>query len=86
MKTAKFSEIKEELQRNLEEKLKASPIPNEAGFTIIEGFMSFSIQGDISNNVVIGGPVIPMIGIVGNTSGRIYMFALRILMPKLWEN
>ena len=86
MKTVKFLEIKKELQDKIQEKLKLSPIPNEAGFTLIDGFTNLSLQEDISNNVIIGGPSIPMVGIVGNTSGRIYTFALRILMPDLWIN
>lgn len=84
-KIVKFSEIKDELLKNLDKKLKESPIPNEKGLSLIEGFMNFSLQGEISNNFVIGGPSIPVVGVVGNSSGRIYTFALKVLMPQLWE-
>ena len=83
MNPIKFSEIKEELQKNLQEKLKISPIPNEAGFTLIEGFITTSLQGEISGSFILGGPTIPSIGIVGNTSGRIYTFALKAVMPNI---
>ncbi len=79
----KFSEIKDDLQTALNEKLRLSLIPNESGFTLIEGFMTLPLQGEISNNVILGGPSIPVVGIVGNTSGRIYTFALKVILPKL---
>jgi len=73
MNTVKFLDIKEKLQLALQEKLKQTPIVGEAGFTLIDGFMTLPLHGDISNNLIIGGPSIPVIGIVGNTSGRVYL-------------
>lgn len=83
MTPIKFSDIKNRLQLALQEKLQLTPIPNENGFSIIEGFMTLPLQGEISNNVMIGGPNIPIIGIVGNTSGRIYTFALKAILPEI---
>lgn len=83
MTPIKFSEIKNRLQDALQEKLKLTPIPNEAGFALIEGFMTFPIQAELSNNLIIGGPNVPMVGIVGNTSGRIYTFALKAILPDI---
>lgn len=83
MRIIKFSEIKDELQTALNEKLRLAPIPNDDGFTLIEGFMTMPLQGEVSNNVIIGGPSIPVVGIVGNTSGRIYTFALKVVLPNL---
>lgn len=83
MNPIKFSDIKIELQAALQEKLKQSPILGEAGFTLVEGFMTLSLQGEVSNNIIIGGPVIPTVGVVGNTSGRIYTFALKVILPKI---
>lgn len=85
MNTIKFSDIKKDLQTELERRLKESPILNEVGFTLIDGFSNLSLQGEISNNIVIGGPTIPTVSIVGNTSGRVYTFALKAIMPNLWE-
>lgn len=83
MKPIKFSDIKEELQKKLQQKLQITPILGEAGFTLIEGFITTSLQGEISGNFILGGPTIPTIGIVGNTSGRIYTFALKAVMPEI---
>ena len=79
----KFLDIKEELQNALQEKLKQAPIVGEAGFTLIDGFMTLPLHGEISNNVIIGGPSIPVVGIVGNTSGRVYTFALKVILPRI---
>ncbi len=83
MSAIKFSDIRDKLQQALQQKLMATPISNENGFSLIEGFMTLPIQTEISNNVIIGGPNIPIIGIVGNTSGRIYTFALKAILPDI---
>lgn len=81
--SVKFLDIKDKLQSALKEKLENTPIHGEEGFTLIEGFMVTSILNEISNNIFIGGPNIPTVGIVGNTSGRIYTFALKAVLPNV---
>jgi len=83
MNTIKFSNIKAELEKALQKKLTQTPITGEDGFTLIDGFMTIALQGEISNNVIIGGPSIPVVGIVGNTSGRVYTFALKVILPSI---
>lgn len=83
MSAIQFVDIKDRLQKALQEKLKATPIPGESGFALIEGFMNLPLQLEISNNIVIGGQNIPMVGIVGNTSDRIYTFALKAVLPDI---
>jgi hypothetical protein len=79
----KFEVIKEELQKAIQEKLKLSPIPNESGFALIEGFMSLPIRPEFSNDIFLGGPSLPLVGIVGSTSGRVYTFALKAILPNI---
>jgi hypothetical protein len=83
MNPIKFTEIKDKIQEALQEKLKETPIPNEKGFALIEGFMRLPIYAEISNNLIIGGPNVPIVGIVGNTSGRLYTFALKVIFPDI---
>lgn len=83
MSTIKFSDIKPQLQQILQEKLNEKILPDEGGFVLIEGFMALPIQSEISNNIVIGVPNIPTVGIVGNKSGRIYTFALKAILPNI---
>ena len=49
---------------------------------LIDGFINQPIYNEFSGNVVIGGPTIPMIALIGN-SGRIYFFALKALLSDL---
>lgn len=83
MEPIKFSDIKEKLQAALQEKLNQNPIQGEKGFALIEGFMTLTIQGELSTNLIVGGPIIPVVGLVGNTTGRIYTFALKSILPDL---
>lgn len=81
--SVKFSEIKDKLQQELQKKLNTAQFPGEGGFTLIEGFMALPLYGEVSNNVIIGGPTLPIVGIVGNTSGRLYTFALKAILPEV---
>lgn len=83
MKPIKFDEIKEKLQAALQNKLQLSPIPNEQGFSLIEGLMSLPLRSEYGNEIFLGGLNIPVVGIVGNTSGRVYTFALKALLPDI---
>ncbi len=83
MNAIKFIEIKDELQKALQDKLNKKPVIGEDGFTLIDGFMTLSLNGEISTNIIIGGPSIPVIGIIGNTSGQIYTFALKVILPNI---
>ena len=78
-----FSEIEDRLKKALQAKLIDTPIPNEDGFTLIKGFMPLDVHKEISNNLIIGGSNVPTIGLVGGTSGRIYLFALKAVLTDL---
>lgn len=82
--SVKFSDIKDDLQKALQERLKNTSMPDEReGFALIEGFMTLPLQGEISGGMIIGGPSIPMVGIVGKTSGRVYTYALKAILPDI---
>lgn len=83
MKSIKFSEIRDDLENILREKLDKVPIPGENKFALIEGFMTLPFRTDLNDDLTIGGPQIPIVGIVGMTSGQIYIFALKLLLPHL---
>lgn len=79
----KFEDIREEILQALKEKLESNPIKNENGFAIIEGFIPLDIKKKITNKLSYGGANIPAVGLVGNNSGRIYMFALKAILPDI---
>lgn len=84
MKKVTFESIKQEIQNALSQKLKGVPFAGETtGFTLVDGFINAPLQQEIGGSLVIGGPAVPMVAIVGNSTGRIYYFALKALLPKL---
>ena len=84
MKPIKFEECKEKIQKGLDEHLKGVAFPGETkGFTVVDGFFNVPIQSELSGSFVIGGPAIPMVAIVGNKTGRIYYFALKVIAPDI---
>lgn len=78
-----FEELKPKIQEAIENKLKKFPIQGEEGFILVDGFFMFPFQKEISGAFVIGGPSVPAVAIVGKTTGRIYYFALKVLIPDL---
>jgi len=83
MTTKSFEELKPKIQEAIEAKLKGSPIVDEDGFILVDGFFMPGFQKEISGSFVIGGPSVPAVAIVGKTTGRIYYFALKVLLPDL---
>ena len=81
MTTKSFEELKPRIQKAIEAKLKGSPIAGEDDFILVDGFFMLGFQKEISGSFVIGGPSVPAVAIVGKTTGRIYYFALKVLLP-----
>jgi len=75
----KFEEYKQRITDAVQARLQLSPITGEQGFTLVDGFIMQPLSNEVSGNIVLGGPTIPMVAVVGNTSGRMYYFALKAL-------
>jgi hypothetical protein len=83
-KKIEFKDIKHELGLKLNDLLKGGFISGEDdGFTMIEGILMQPIQNEISSSLMLCGPTVPSVAIVGNKSGRIYYFALKKLLPRI---
>lgn len=84
MEEIKFEDYKARLLKVVDERLRTNPITGERnGFTLIEGFFNQPFQKELTGSLVIGGPALPLVALVGNSSGRIYFFALKILLPDI---
>lgn len=79
MTAIKFEDYKQRITDAVQVKLRAAPVTGEDGFTLVDGFIMQPLSNEVSGNIVLGGPTIPLVAIVGNTSGRIYYFALKAL-------
>lgn len=83
MNPIKFDDYKQRITDAIQAKLQSGLIAGENGFTLVDGFIMQPLNKEVSGNFVIGGPTIPLVAIVGNTSGRMYYFALKALLPDL---
>lgn len=82
-KIIKFSEIKEDLVKVLNEKIKNNKLHLSEKVTIVDGFVNQPLSMELSGSFIIGGPAVPMIMLVGDESGRIYYFALKAILPEI---
>ena len=83
MTPIKFEEYKQRITNAIQTKLQASPIQGENGFTLVDGFIMQPINNELSGVFILGGPLIPLVAVIGNTSGRMYYFAVKALLPDL---
>lgn len=74
-KMIEFKEIRKDIEIALNERIKLGVFTGEdKGVTLIDGIFMQPIQNSISGNFIIGGPSVPVVGVVSNKSGRIYYF------------
>lgn len=83
-KNYQFATLKKEIVKSLEERLQLIGITESV--TLVDGFVNQPLNMQVTGNVVIGGPSIPMIVLVGNETGRVYFFALKAILKNLGEN
>ena len=81
MEPIKFEDLKQQIIDALNDRQKQLNIHEP--ITLIDGFVNQPLQKEFTGGLVIGGPAIPMIAVVGSNSGRIYYFALKALLPDL---
>ena len=78
-----FLEIREDIYNAL---LSKSKFIKEDKFSLIEGFIGVEIWEHFNRDLdgIMPHPgVIPMVGLVGDESGRLYIFSLKALLPHI---
>ena len=83
METIKFSKIKSDIIKALNNKLNNKTLHITEKVTLVDGFVDQAYLPKLTKKWVIGGSSIPMIILVGDESGQIYYFALKAILPKL---
>lgn len=74
----KFADKKQDILKELEKRLADSGISEDV--TLIDGFVNQPVYMELTDSLVLGGPTIPMIMLLGKKSGRIYLFALKAIL------
>jgi hypothetical protein len=79
--TIKFESLKEQIQKAIELRIQQGVISDTSGFILIDGFINMPFQKELGNSFVVGGPTIPSVAVVGKSTGIVYTFALKVLIP-----
>ena len=80
-KLIKFEDIKERITEELYSRSDKIDIPESV--TLVEGFLNSPFSNELHDALVVGGPKVPMIMLVGNESSKIYFIALKALLKDL---
>jgi len=85
MNNVKFSDYKQRIidALNSRNSTSNSNLGITEPITLVDGFINQPLQSEFIGGLVLGGPAIPMIAVVGNNSGRIYYFSLKALLPDI---
>lgn len=78
-KIIKFEEIRKEIVSALEER----KISINESVTLLDGFVNEPFGKELSDSIVLGGPTIPMVMLIGNESGQVYFFALKAILKNI---
>lgn len=82
----KFEDIKDRLNQALHKRDEQKLLHINEPVTLVNGFIKSPLSKEISASVVLGGPEIPMVALLGKQSGRLYFFALKALISDLEES
>lgn len=76
----------DEIKQKIIANLKVRDLGIGEDVTLISGFINQPINRKLSNDLVVGGPTLPMVILVGNMTGRVYLFALKAILNGKEEN
>ena len=76
-----FADLKSDIIKALQDPRKK--IKLDESVTLVEGFVSQPLNMHATGDLVIGGPSIPLVVLVGKDTGRVYYFALKAILPNL---
>lgn len=80
-KIIKFSDIKERITDEINSRSEKMGIHETV--TLFDGFVRQPYDPELSGTYVIGGPTVPMIMLIGNTTGQVYFFALKAVLQDI---
>ena len=78
-----FKKYSEDILKKLKEN---KNLTLQGNWTIMEFFVNQSIQEEISGNIVIGGPTLPLVVMMNTDTGEVKYFSLKFLIGDLIEN
>ena len=83
MSVLNFEAYKERIHDAVKQRIDSKLISDPEGFILIDGFINMPFQKEIGGAFVIGGPTVPAVAVVGKSTGLVYTFALKVLLPQI---
>jgi len=83
MSTKKEYEFNTLLPRLTEVLKKLDSMPGESSVTLVKGFVHHTITQQMPNKFINPHEYMPTIAVIGNSTGRIYLFAVKALLRDL---
>lgn len=77
----KFEDIREEIINELKIKMSELFLFQTTSFSLIEGFIHVRGYSDLNNPLA--SIMIPCVGVINNDNGRVYTYALKVILPGL---
>ncbi len=78
-KIIQFDEVKDRIKEALQKK----SLKTGESLTLLDGFVSEFVRKELSSSILVGGPIVPMVMLIGNETGQVYLFALKALLPDI---
>ncbi|MBC7774661.1 MAG: hypothetical protein H7246_04420 [Phycisphaerae bacterium] len=85
MNVLNFEDYKTQIQDAIQKKIsRGSIVPSDPdGYILIDGFFNLPFYKEVGSNIILGGPSIPAVSVVGKSTGVIHTFALKVLLPNI---
>jgi hypothetical protein len=83
MDSVTFEENKKQIEDAINIRIKNGSIKDPLGFILLDGFFNMTYNKKIDNSIIVGGPSVPCVSVVGKSTGLIYTFALKVLLPNI---
>lgn len=83
MNPVDFEQYKTQIEDAINIRIKNGSIKDPLGFILIDGFINMSFNKKIENSIIVGGPSVPCVSVVGKSTGLVYTFALKVLLPNI---
>lgn len=77
----KYEDVKEKILAKLN-RLGLEKLGLTEEVMLIDGIINQPLNKIVTANVVVGGPVVPTVTLVGKETGRLYFFSLKVLLDE----
>ncbi len=83
MESIKFEQYKPQIEQAINLRISQGVISDPSGFILLDGFINIQLKKEMVGEFLIGGLSVPSVAVVGKSTGLVYTFALKVLIPNI---